>query len=119
MRQKVKLNSPLVLSLFVLTIGQTVIYTIIYEPKFLLRHMAMMGALMILLAEHQGKCTIVINQLLSRLVRWRRAKKEERKTRSTSFNRRHAGQLSSAFWSHLPHSVILHFTSLLESKQSR
>ena len=43
-----------VLSLFVLTIGQTVIYTIIYEPKFLLRHMAMMGALMILLAEHQG-----------------------------------------------------------------
>lgn len=45
----------LVISLFVLTIGQTVIYTIIYEPKFLLRHMAMMGALMILLAEHQGR----------------------------------------------------------------
>ena len=43
-----------VIALFVLTIGQTVIYTIIYEPKFLLRHMAMMGALMILLAEHQG-----------------------------------------------------------------
>lgn len=49
------LVTPAVLSLFVLTIGQTVIYTIIYEPKFLLRHMAMMGALMILLAEHQDR----------------------------------------------------------------
>ena len=48
-------NLVKVLSLFVLTIGQTVIYTIIYEPKFLLRHLAMMGALMILLAEHQGR----------------------------------------------------------------
>lgn len=47
------LVTPAVLSLFILTIGQTVIYTIFYEPKFLLRHMAMMGALMILLAEHQ------------------------------------------------------------------
>merc|ERR1712113_862482 len=49
------LVTPSVLSLFVLTIGQTVIYTIIYEPKFLLRHLAMMGALMILLAEHQDR----------------------------------------------------------------
>ena len=57
------MNIKKVLSLFVLTIGQTVIYTIIYEPKFLLRHMAMMGALMILLAEHQGLWKLVTTPL--------------------------------------------------------
>jgi len=62
------LVTPSVLSLFALTIGQTVIYTIFYEPKFLLRHMAMMGALMILLAEHQGQCLLKIFKMLSKLI---------------------------------------------------
>lgn len=61
------LVTPSVLSLFALTIGQTVIYTIFYEPKFLLRHMAMMGALMILLAEHQGMCLLRIIKVLFKL----------------------------------------------------
>ena len=49
------LVTPSVLLLSVIVILQTIVYSIIQDVKFLMRHLAMIGALCLLLAEHQGR----------------------------------------------------------------
>jgi len=49
------LVTPSVLLLSVIVILQTIVYSIIQDAKFLMRHLAMIGALCLLLAEHQHR----------------------------------------------------------------
>ena len=49
------LVTPSVLLLSVIVILQTIVYSIIQDVKFLMRHLAMIGALCLLLAEHQHR----------------------------------------------------------------
>lgn len=49
------LVTPSVLLLSVIVILQTIVYSIIQDVKFLMRHLAMIGALCLLLAEHQNR----------------------------------------------------------------
>jgi uncharacterized membrane protein YphA (DoxX/SURF4 family) len=49
------LVTPSVLLLSVIVMLQTIVYSIIQDVKFLMRHLAMIGALCLLLAEHQNR----------------------------------------------------------------
>lgn len=49
------LVTPSVLLLACIVVLQTIVYSIIQDVKFLMRHLAMIGALCLLLAEHQNR----------------------------------------------------------------
>jgi len=49
------LVTPSVVALTLIVIIQTIVYSIIFDVKFLMRHLAMIGALLLLLAEHKDR----------------------------------------------------------------